>query len=186
MVTKVFLLICGQYLTQTFLWYLGCVLWHKQVGFMIFIRLWGLGRNIKLSGIVFASRKGSHRLSQGHNRVFLLIILVIKIVFIILFHHVHFLFIILIIILFIIGFSAIIMLVSRKMSRPWEWGLEEWRVLSLHHVEHGLDLGAGHGLLVDDQLIIVVLLGCWFSHLVLLRYLGIRAEQMTEYDLVGV
>ena len=185
-VTEVFLLICRQYFTETFLWYLGCVLGHEQVGIIVFMRLWGFVGNIELSGIIFASRECSHGLSQTHDWVFFLIILPIKIVFIILFHHVHFLFIIVIIILFVIGFSTIIMLMSWKMSGPWEWRLEEGRVFSLHHAEHGLDFGAGHGFLVDDKLVIVVLLRCWFGHFVLVRYLGVGAEQMTEYDLIGV
>ena len=47
-------------------------------------------------------------------------------------------------------------------------GFEEWRMITGHHLYHGINFSFGHLFMINDELIIFCELGCGFGELVIM------------------
>ena len=152
---------------------------------IFFVVLWCI---VELFGIVFHSGESSNILSKSHERIFLLTILVIEITLIIFFHKIH-LIIIIFIIIFLLRvrfFTLRILIFLVMFSSRYDGGFEERRMISRHHLNHGIDFSFWHLFCIDDKLIILFELWWWFGELIILWGFDIRIEKVTEKNLIWI
>lgn len=129
-----------------------------------------LGCIIELFGVVFHFRECSDIFSYGHEEILLFIVFLIEVCFEIFFHEIHLIIIVLIIILLFWEWvwSWLIWVFLVMFWFGDDWGFEEWRMISWHHLYHGVDFSFWHFFMVDYQLVIIGLLFCGFSEFVVM------------------
>lgn len=137
--------------------------WMGNVGLV----LWNV---LLLEVIVFDFGKSPCGMPQGHNRVFLIIILILKVILIILFHQIHLIIIPLILILILIPHSIIILILIILLLRlrpftPHNRRLKQRWMVTFHHTQHRLDLNLGHGFYINDKFIVLLGLCARFGQL---------------------
>ena len=127
-------------------------------------------------------------MSKGHDGIFLLIILVIKVALIIFFHEIHLIIIVFIVFLLLgVGLLTFWVLIFLGMFSSWDdGGFEEWRMVTGHHLDHGVDFSFRHLFMIDDELIVLSWLWCRFVELIIMWWFDVGIEQMSEDDLVWI